>query len=84
MQKLNPNVEVAADTSSLASKDDAYFKQFTMVCSTNVPLSSLIHVNQVCRESNIKFFAADVFGFYGSVFVDLQKHDFVYTKVRTA
>jgi len=81
LQKLNPNVEVAADTSSLASKDDAYFKQFTMVCSTNVPLSSLIHVNQVCRESNIKFFAADVFGFYGSVFVDLQKHDFVYTKV---
>lgn len=81
LQKLNPNVEVVADTAPLATKSDAFFKQFTIVCSTSEVLSSLVRINQLCRDSGIKFFAAQVFGYYGMLFADLQKHDFVYDQV---
>ena len=81
LQKLNPNVEVVADTAPLATKPDAFFKQFTIVCSTSEVLSSLVRINQLCRDSGVKFFAAQVFGYYGMLFADLQKHEFVYDQV---
>lgn len=39
--------------------------------------NSQIHVNEVCHANGVKFFAADVFGFYGFMFADLGKHKYV-------
>jgi ubiquitin-like 1-activating enzyme E1 A len=34
-------------------------------------------VNKICRESGIKFFSGDIFGFFGYAFIDLIDHEFV-------
>lgn len=34
-------------------------------------------MNEVCHANEVKFFAADVFGFYGFMFADLGKHKYV-------
>ncbi|KAJ7373165.1 SUMO-activating enzyme subunit 1 [Desmophyllum pertusum] len=36
-----------------------------------------IHINDICHDNGVKFFAADVFGFYGYMFADLGEHKFV-------
>ena len=38
---------------------------------------SKIHMNDVCHANDVKFFAADVFGFYGYMFADLGEHKYV-------
>ena len=34
-------------------------------------------MNDVCHANGVKFFAADVFGFYGYMFADLGEHKYV-------
>lgn len=57
-----------------------------VLVSCNVPkedgaytvyIFSQIHINEVCHANEVKFFAADVFGFYGFMFADLGKHKYV-------
>uniref|UniRef100_A0A182NSH3 SUMO-activating enzyme subunit 1 n=1 Tax=Anopheles dirus TaxID=7168 RepID=A0A182NSH3_9DIPT len=75
-QQLNPMVELKADTETLDSKEAAYFKEFDVVCLIGASTAQHLRVNSICREANVKFFAADVWGMYGFSFADLQKHEF--------
>ncbi|XP_053671527.1 SUMO-activating enzyme subunit 1 [Anopheles nili] len=75
-QQLNPMVELKADTESLDSKDDTFFKSFDVVCLVGASTVQQKGVNMVCREANVKFFATDVWGMLGFSFADLQKHEF--------
>uniref|UniRef100_A0A182PTB2 THIF-type NAD/FAD binding fold domain-containing protein n=1 Tax=Anopheles epiroticus TaxID=199890 RepID=A0A182PTB2_9DIPT len=75
-QNLNPMVELKADTESLESKEDAYFKDFDVVCLIGASTAQHLRVDNICRESNVKFFATDVWGMHGYCFADLQKHEF--------
>jgi ubiquitin-like 1-activating enzyme E1 A len=34
----------------------------------------MVQINTLCRSKGIKFFATDVFGYYGFMFADLQSH----------
>ena len=36
-----------------------------------------LKVNEICHNKNIKFLSGCVFGFYGYMFSDLCKHQFV-------
>ena len=36
-----------------------------------------VHINEICAANKIKFYTADVFGFYGHMFVDLGHHKYV-------
>lgn len=76
LQALNPNVTVLADKETVGEKDDAFFMQFSAVCVTCCSLSSLLHINEVCRAHGIKFFCGDVWGFYGYFFSDLGEHEY--------
>uniref|UniRef100_A0AAG5CTY8 SUMO-activating enzyme subunit 1 n=1 Tax=Anopheles atroparvus TaxID=41427 RepID=A0AAG5CTY8_ANOAO len=76
-QNLNPMVELKADTDTLASKPDEFFKDFDVVCLIGAPTAQYLRVDNACREANVKFFASDVWGMFGTVFVDLQEHEFV-------
>ena len=79
LQRLNPMVEVSADTSNLAEKTKEYFDgKFDIVIVTHCPSKDvLLSVNKICRESGIKFFSGDIYGFFGYCFADLIDHEYV-------
>ncbi|KAK2560347.1 SUMO-activating enzyme subunit 1 [Acropora cervicornis] len=66
-QQLNPMVQVTADCGYISDKADSFFKSFDLVVATNCSTDQLIHINEVCHSKGVKFFAADVFGFYGFI-----------------
>ncbi|XP_058823610.1 SUMO-activating enzyme subunit 1 [Topomyia yanbarensis] len=76
-QELNPMVELKADTEQLSKKPDEFFKHFDVVCIIGASTEELIRIDNVCREAEVKFFAADLWGMFGYSFADLQKHNFV-------
>ncbi|XP_062591583.1 SUMO-activating enzyme subunit 1-like [Saccostrea cucullata] len=75
-QRLNPMVEVTADTQSVEEKADDFFTKFDVVCATCCKQSTLLRINKICSEHKIKFFGGDVFGFYGFMFSDLGEHEY--------
>ncbi|XP_061168662.1 SUMO-activating enzyme subunit 1-like [Saccostrea echinata] len=75
-QRLNPMVEVVADTQSVEDKADKFFTKFDVVCATCCKQSTLLRINKICSAHNIKFFGGDVFGFYGFMFSDLGEHEY--------
>jgi len=72
-QLLNPMVDVVANSSSPDDKNDLYFEQFTVICAIGCTKSQINRLNRISRQSDIKFFAADVFGFSSYIFADLGK-----------
>ena len=75
-QLLNPMVTVTADTASIDEKDDDFIKSFDVVCATGCGTTTLKRLDRVCRDGGVKFYAGDVFGFYGYMFADLGKHEY--------
>ena len=69
-------VEVKADTSNVDDKDDAFFKEFDVICATCCTPDQLRRINNITHGNNIMFFAGDVNGFYGYLFTDLNEHEF--------
>lgn len=75
-QRLNPMVEIKIDKESIDNKTDDFFAQFNVVVATDCNVNQLIRINKICRKANVKFFSADVFGFYGYMFADLLNHTY--------
>lgn len=75
-QALNPLVKVTADTDGVDDKDDDFFTKWSVVIATECTKEQLLHINSICHKANVKFFCADVFGFFGYTFADLQEHEF--------
>ncbi|XP_055605365.1 SUMO-activating enzyme subunit 1 [Uranotaenia lowii] len=75
-QHLNPMVELKAETEKLSDKPNEYFKNFDVVCIIGALTEELLRIDGVCRETGIKFFAADLWGMFGYSFADLQEHNF--------
>ena len=69
-------VEVTADTDNVDDKPDDFFTKFDVVCATCCKASTLTRINNVCATSGVKFFAGDVFGYYGYMFTDLGEHEY--------
>ncbi|XP_013082584.2 SUMO-activating enzyme subunit 1-like [Biomphalaria glabrata] len=81
-QLLNPMVTVTTDTNNPAGKDDNFFKEFDVICATCCPPSLLCRLDKLCFENNIKFFAGDVYGYYGFTFSDLGTHEYLHEEVK--
>jgi len=64
LKTLNDRVKINIDVSSVESKDENYFKNFTLILLSKSSLSTQIHVNKICRKYNIPFIYADTFGFF--------------------
>ena len=71
-------VEVTSDPDPcpLSEKKDEYFTKFDIVCATCCSQSDLLRINSVCAQNGVKFFAGDVFGYYGYMFTDLGEHEY--------
>jgi len=76
-QNLNPMVNINADSDKVDDKPDEYFGQFDIVCAMHCTITQLKRINRVCRNQKVKFFAGDVWGALGYVFLDLQEHKYV-------
>merc|ERR1712012_833949 len=83
LKQRNPMVEVTADSDNLEAKEKKFFENFDVVIVTNYPKDVILKVNKICRANNIKFFAGDIFGFFGYSFMDLIKHEYVEEEVKT-
>ena len=78
VKQLNPGVEIKVDKSNLDTKEANFFSEnFDLVVITNFPKDTLVRINQMCRDAGVKFFAGDIFGFFGYSFMDLVEHEFV-------
>lgn len=69
-------VNVNADSGKVDDKPDEYFGQFNVVCATHCTITQLKRINRVCRKQKVKFFAGDVWGALGYIFIDLQEHEY--------
>ena len=76
-QALNSMVVVKSDTGKLADKDKDFFKQFDVVVILEATIGEQIRIDNICRDNNIKFYAADMWGMFGYSFIDLQNHEYV-------
>lgn len=76
-QALNPMVEIKADTESLATKDEEFFKQFDVVVILEASVDEQVRINNICRANSVKFYVTDLWGMFGFSFVDLQEHEYV-------
>uniref|UniRef100_A0A1B6HHU5 SUMO-activating enzyme subunit 1 n=1 Tax=Homalodisca liturata TaxID=320908 RepID=A0A1B6HHU5_9HEMI len=75
-QRLNPMVDVKVDKEGIDKKPDEFFTLFNVVVATDCNLEQLLRINKICHKANVKFYCADVFGFYGYLFADLQTHEY--------
>ncbi|KAI7857417.1 SUMO-activating enzyme subunit 1 [Circinella umbellata] len=66
IQLLNPRVNVIVDQDNIVDKTDDYFTQF-----------DIQRVNNIRRNMNKPFYAANTFGWFGYVFCDLVKHNYI-------
>lgn len=82
-RNLNPMVTIDVDTSNIDDKPDAYFNNFDVVCATQCTISQMKRINGACRKYNVKFFAGDVWGWFGYTFADLIVHEFAEDIVQT-
>lgn len=69
-------VRVTVDTESIDDKDDSFIASFDVVCATGCGVSTLMRLDAVCRSHGVKFYAGDVFGYYGFMFADLGTHHY--------
>ncbi|PVU99554.1 hypothetical protein BB559_000618, partial [Furculomyces boomerangus] len=53
-----------------------FFSDYDLVVASNSGMSEQVKINNVCREANIKFISANIFGLYGYIFCDLLDHDY--------
>ncbi|KAF4521901.1 hypothetical protein B566_EDAN008373 [Ephemera danica] len=75
-QQLNPMVEVYSNAGNVDDEPDSFFTSYDVICATQCTLPQIVRLNQICRLNGIKFFASDVFGFFGYMFADLQLHEY--------
>lgn len=81
VKQLNPLVEVGVDVEKLEEKREEFFERFDVVCAIGASFDVAVRVDDFCRRRKIKFFAGEVFGFYGYMFSDLGVHEYVEEQV---
>lgn len=73
---LNPtNVEVTVYNSPITEE---YLQRFQVVVCTDTTLEEQLMINDICRNNNIKFVAAETRGVFASVFCDFGKEFIVH------
>jgi ubiquitin-like 1-activating enzyme E1 A len=84
IQRLNNRVAVTAvagfDTHSSAELH-TLLSAHDIVIATDQPFPALVALNAACRASHRRFYAASCHGFYGFIFADLIRHEFVVERV---
>ncbi|KAG0172262.1 SUMO-activating enzyme subunit 1 [Apophysomyces sp. BC1034] len=80
IRALNPRVGVTVDQDNIHAKEDAYFQSFDIVCLIHSDPGLVSRVDQLRRDVNKPFYAADAFGWFGYIFCDLMRHTYTEEK----
>lgn len=80
IEGLNPLVSVETIT-TLSNLEGKEFEQLVsavdLVCVTDWYRDGLIRLNELCREKGKLFYAGGTYGFFGYIFCDLLKHEYI-------
>ncbi|OQS02523.1 SUMO-activating enzyme (SAE) [Thraustotheca clavata] len=74
--ELNPLVKVAAEIKPLGELLCEYFDKFSVICVMSASRKLQLHLDAICREKSIAFYAGHSFGLTGIFFADLNKHTY--------
>jgi ubiquitin-like 1-activating enzyme E1 A len=77
LKRLNPRVQIIADSEGIKAKGTSYFESFDVVIATDLDPNTLNIVNTATRLHGHAFYAAGTHGMYGYIFCDLIEHDFI-------
>ncbi|KAK6866129.1 hypothetical protein PG995_002657 [Apiospora arundinis] len=77
IRKLNPRVQVFADSESIMAKGASYFAAFDIIIATDLNPTTLAFINTATRLHGRQFYATGTHGLYGYIFSDLIEHDYV-------
>eukprot|EP01018_Ginkgo_biloba_P008209 Gb_25652 [translate_table: standard] len=83
LQELNDAVGakfVEESPEALLDTNPAFFSQFTLVIATQLPESSVLKLDRICRQQNGMLVIARAYGLTGSVRISLKEHDVVESK----
>jgi ThiF family len=83
LQALNPRVDIVVSTGTVMETTPDFYKSFDIVCISGANPVEMIHINRICHEGNVKFFAAENLGFQSFIFSDLVEHSFTTEMKRT-
>lgn len=73
---LNPLVNITALCEDVKSKDESFYKTFTIIVCTGLNKEEVIYLANICHKDKIKLICGDVFGLFGCALIDLQHHEF--------
>lgn len=76
---MNPRVQITSGGSleELKLCDQTYYGPFDCVIACDHDFDTLFNINSRARLANRPFYAAGIHGFYGYIFADLVRHEFV-------
>ncbi|KAH9890067.1 hypothetical protein C8Q73DRAFT_652933 [Cubamyces lactineus] len=80
IESLNPLVAVETISDGSVLEGDALVQLLggvDMVCVTDSDRSTLIRLNDACRQLNKPFYAGGTYGLLGYIFCDLLQHDYI-------
>lgn len=75
-QALNPLVKISTFCETVNSKDESFYKEFTIIIATGLDKEQLLFVSKICRNNNVQLICGDVFGMFGYSLSDLQNHEY--------
>ncbi|CAL4928090.1 unnamed protein product [Urochloa decumbens] len=83
LQELNDAVKakfVEETPATLIDNNPSFFSQFTVVIATQLPESSLLKLDDICRKADILLVAARSYGLTGLVRVSVKEHCVIESK----
>ncbi|KAL5209815.1 hypothetical protein ABZP36_005438 [Zizania latifolia] len=83
LQEMNDAVKakfVEESPVTLIDTNPSFFSQFTVVIATQLPESSLLKLDGICRKANIVLVAARSYGLTGLVRVSVKEHNIIESK----
>uniref|UniRef100_A0A453LEI6 NEDD8-activating enzyme E1 regulatory subunit n=4 Tax=Aegilops tauschii subsp. strangulata TaxID=200361 RepID=A0A453LEI6_AEGTS len=83
LQELNDAVKakyVEESPATMIDTNPSFFSQFTVVLATQLPESSLLKLDSICRSANIVLVAARSYGLTGLVRVSIKEHCVIESK----
>ncbi|KAG2534228.1 NEDD8-activating enzyme E1 regulatory subunit AXR1-like isoform X1 [Panicum virgatum] len=83
LQELNDAVKakfVEETPATLIDTNPSFFSQFTVVIATQLPESSLLKLDDICRKADIVLVAARSYGLTGLVRVSVKEHSVIESK----
>ncbi|CAA7049551.1 unnamed protein product [Microthlaspi erraticum] len=83
LQELNDAVKanfIEENPDSLIMTNPSFFSQFTLVVATQLVEDSMVKLDRICREANVKLIIARSYGLTGFVRISVKEHTIIDSK----